>query len=40
MSCLRRSNSRSRAMRCMDSRPDFAVGCCKPTIASTAMSSR
>jgi hypothetical protein len=38
--CWRKSNSRSRATRSMRSRPDFAAGCCKRTIASTAMRSR
>ena len=38
--CLRKSSKRSRATRSMRSRPGFAAGCCKRTIASTAMASR
>jgi CRP-like cAMP-binding protein len=38
--CWRKFNSRSPATRSMRSRPGFAAGCCKRTIASTAMRSR
>ena len=38
--CSRKSSNRSRAMCCIRWRPGFAAGCCKLTIAWTAMTSR
>lgn len=38
--CWHKSSSRSRATRSMRWRPGFAGGCCKRTIASTAIRSR